>query len=434
MVLDRTVVPWPSRLPWSPDPGKRLARAGGMSTRPFASFILGGFECSTHRLRSGKRLDLIRSTRHDELAASDYRLLQRHGIRTARDGLRWHLIEREAGVYDFSSATGMLQAARDTGMQVIWDLWHYGWPDDIDIFSQAFVDRFTAFAREAAAQISAFDPAPLISPINEISFFSWAGGEGGIFNPFAKHRGDDMKRQLVLASIHAVRAMREVNPAIRICQIDPIINVVPRSGAPEDVRRAEEYRQSQFAAWDMITGRSCPELGGSDDLVDVIGVNYYIHNQFVWQGSMIVPSDPRYRHVSVMLQEVYGRYRRPLFVAETGIEDDTRPAWLRYICGEVFAAMGAGVPVEGVCLYPILNHPGWDDDRHCYNGMFDYADEGGHREVYEPLAEEVRRQSANAEAVRSGRLAVADLTGVDTSALDWAAHVMQERTDESRSE
>jgi beta-glucosidase/6-phospho-beta-glucosidase/beta-galactosidase len=405
-----------------------------MNTGLFKSFIVGGFECSTHRLPGGKRLDLISSTRHDEFAASDYRLLQRHGILTARDGLRWHLIERNPGVYDFSSSTGMLEAARDTGMQVIWDLWHYGWPDDLDIFSVAFVERFTAFAREAAKHISGYDAAPLISPINEISFFSWAGGEGGIFNPFAKHCGDEMKRQLVRATIQAVTAMREVNPAIRFFQIDPIINVVPRSQREEDVRNAEGYRRSQFEAWDMITGRAQPELGGRDDMIDVIGVNYYIHNQFVWQGQMIVPSDPRYRHVSVMLKEVYERYQRPLFIAETGIEDDTRPAWLRYICKEVLTAMSDGVPMEGVCIYPIVNHPGWDDDRHCYNGMFDYADDRGNREVFAPLADEVARQAANVEALKSGETTLAGFNNVDTSALDWAAHVMQERTDESRSE
>jgi hypothetical protein len=403
-----------------------------MDTGIFKSFVLGGFECSTHRLPSGRRLDLIHSTRHDELAARDYRLLQQYRILTARDGLRWHLIESTPGVYDFASATRMIEAARDTGMQVIWDLWHYGWPDGLDIFSAAFVDRFTAFAREAVKHISEYNDAPFISPINEISFFSWAGGEGGIFNPFAKHRGDEMKRQLVRATIQAIAAVREVNPATRFFQIDPIINVVPRSRGDEDVRNAEAYRQSQFGAWDMITGRAAPELGGRDDLIDVIGVNYYIHNQFVWQGHMIVPSDPRYRHVSVMLQEVYERYRRPLFVAETGIEDDTRPAWLRYICKEILTAMAAGVPVEGVCLYPIVNHPGWDDDRHCYNGMFDYADEAGEREVYQPLADEAARQAANAAALKSGAAVMADFNDVDTSALDWAAHVMQERTDESR--
>jgi beta-glucosidase/6-phospho-beta-glucosidase/beta-galactosidase len=405
-----------------------------MNTGLFRSFIMGGFECSTHRLPGGKRLDLISSTRHDEFAASDYRLLQRHGILTARDGLRWHLIERSPGRYDFSSSTRMLKAARDTGMQVIWDLWHYGWPDDIDIFSAAFVERFTAFARQAANAISEYDSAPLISPINEISFFSWAGGDGGIFNPFAKHRGNEMKRQLVRATIQSVTAMRQVNPAIRFCQIDPIINVVARSQREEDLENAEGYRRSQFEAWDMITGRAQPELGGADGMIDLIGVNYYIHNQFVWHGSHIVPSDPRYRHVSTMLQEVYERYRRPLFIAETGIEDMARPAWLRYICREAFTALEAGVPVEGLCLYPILNHPGWDDDRHCLNGMFDYADADGRREVYQPLAEEVARQQANLIALRDGHLNVSGMNDLDTTALDWAAHAMQELTDESRPE
>lgn len=403
-----------------------------LNTNLFGSFILGGFECSTHRLPTGRRLDLVHSTRHDEFAATDYRLLQDYGIRTARDGLRWHLIEQQPGTYDFSTATPMLKAAHDTGMQVIWDLWHYGWPDGLDMFSAEFVDRFTAFAREAAKRISEYQDVPLISPINEISFFSWAGGEAGIFNPFAKFRGDDVKRQLVRASIGAIRAMREVNPAIKVFQIDPIINVVPRGPLEEDIRNASAYRASQFVAWDMITGRVATELGGDDSLVDVIGVNYYIHNQFVWEGHMIVPSDARYRHVRQMLQEVYERYRRPIFVAETGIEDDTRPAWLRYMCKEVFSALAAGVPVEGVCLYPIVNHPGWDDDRHCYNGLFDYADADGHREVYQPLANEVARQTANYEALRSGR-GIEELQDVDTLALDWAAHVMQERTDEARS-
>jgi hypothetical protein len=93
-----------------------------------------------------------------------------------------------------------------------------------------------------------------------------------------------------------------------------------------------------------------------------------------------------------MLAEVYGRYRRPTFVAETGAEDGARPAWFRYVCREVRAAIEHGIPIQGVCLYPILNHPGWDDDRHCHNGLWDYADADGHREVYAPLANELKRQ------------------------------------------
>jgi len=119
-------------------------------------------------------------------------------------------------------------------------------------------------------------------------------------------------------------------------------------------------------------------------------------------------------------------------VAETGIEDDARPAWLRYIVREVLTAMTAGVPVEGICLYPILNHPGWDDDRHCHNGLFDYADEAGRRDVYRPLAEEVSRQIANVTALLSGEKVLTDLAAMETDALDWAAHAMVEKTEVGR--
>jgi beta-glucosidase/6-phospho-beta-glucosidase/beta-galactosidase len=406
------------------------------TTQAFQSFFLGGVECSTHITRGGRRLDLVHATRHDQFAESDYRLMQRYGIRTVREGFRWHLIESRPAHFDFASATPIIRAARATDMQVIWDLWHYGWPDGLDIFSPEFVERFVTFAEAAARLLSENFEEPFICPINEISFFSFAGGEAGFFLPFAHGRGDEMKRQLVCASIAAIKAMRAINPRIRICHIDPMINVIAEEPTPENVAMAQAYHESQFASCDMITGRAAPELGGRNDLVDFIVLNYYIHNQWTapgHAGSMLVPSDPRYRHVRDLLQENYSRYGKPIFVAETGIEDETRPAWLRYICNEVFAAMNAGVPMEGICLYPILNHPGWDDDRHCHNGLFDYPNENGEREVYEPLAIELARQQRRAARLISGEETFIDRRETDVSALDWAAHIMEKRTDESRS-
>ena len=117
----------------------------------FTSFFLGGFECSTHRRRDGRRLDLLAATSHDRLAARDYREVAGFGLRTVRDGLRWHLIEARPRDYDWSSFLPMLRAARAAGVQVVWDLCHYGWPDDVDIWTPAFVDRFAAFAAAAAS-------------------------------------------------------------------------------------------------------------------------------------------------------------------------------------------------------------------------------------------------------------------------------------------
>src|SRR4051794_18697553 len=100
----------------------------------FGSFFLGGFECSNHRRSDGRRLDLLASTYHDRLAAKDYELLSQHGIHAVRDGLRWHLIETASGQYDWRSFLPMLRAAERAGTRVIWDLCHYGYPDDLNIW------------------------------------------------------------------------------------------------------------------------------------------------------------------------------------------------------------------------------------------------------------------------------------------------------------
>jgi len=390
---------------------------------------MGGFECSTHRLQSGRRLDVIGATAHDRLARQDYERLASVGMQTARDGLRWHLIETSPGIYDFSSVQPMLTAAREAGVEVIWDILHYGWPDDLDIFTDAFVHRFAAFARAFAHLATRATRGPVwVVPVNEISFFAWAGGEVGIFNPFARKRGDELKLQLVRAAIAAIGAMREVNPDIRIVHTEPMINVVADPQRPQDAAAAEAHRQAQYAALDMIAGRTRPELGGREDCLDVLGVNYYIHNQWVYPGGhgmTIEPSQPQYRPVWQMLQEVHERYQRPVFVAETGIEDQARPAWLRYIGGEVRRAIHEGVPVQGLCLYPVVNHPGWDDDRHCHNGLWDYADANGQRAIYEPLARELQAQWRLLEHPEEAGFAQSD---PDAHLLDVASHWMEIRS------
>src|SRR5580765_5854152 len=109
----------PVTLP-SPLSSGKLAIHG--HDRILKSFFGGGFECSTHIRRSGKRLDLIASTRHDEFAQADYQRFQNEGLRVAREGVRWHLVEARPGHYDFSSVLPIVAAARNTETQVIWDL------------------------------------------------------------------------------------------------------------------------------------------------------------------------------------------------------------------------------------------------------------------------------------------------------------------------
>jgi beta-glucosidase/6-phospho-beta-glucosidase/beta-galactosidase len=364
----------------------------------FPSFYFGGFECSTHRRVDGLRLDLVSSTSHDRYCLADYTRLRDAGLLAARDGIRWHLCEPTPGYYDFGSFVPMLRAAREADVLVIWDLLHFGWPDHVDVWEADFAQRFGQFATRFAEVVrEEYDQPLFVAPVNEPSFLSYAGGQQGFFNPFGLNRGDELKAQLVRAVVAAVDAVRAVVPSARFVHTDPIINIAANPTRPQDRMDAEAYRQSQFAAWDMISGRLRPELGGRADVLDIVGVNYYFqnqwfHNPFGRESELLTPGHPHHLNLRFMLREVWERYRRPLFVSETGIEDAERPQWLEYIGREVGEAIKLGVPCEGVCWYPIVNHPGWDDDRHCHNGLWDYADQTGHREADAPLYVELMRQ------------------------------------------
>jgi beta-glucosidase/6-phospho-beta-glucosidase/beta-galactosidase len=352
----------------------------------FNSFLMAGYECATQRRRDGQRIDLLASTGHSRWAQKDYQLLAARGIRCARDGLRWHLIESHAGRYDWSSFLPMLRAARDCNVQVVWDLAHYGYPDGLDIWRPEFVHRFARFAGAVAKLlVEEGIELPFYSPINEMSFWSWAGGEVGYFNPGAYGRGQELKHQLARASIAAIEAIREHAPNARLVQCDPLINVLPATKRVDEAETAERYRLSQFEAWDLLAGRQWPGLGGQESYLDIIGVNYYPSNQWLLNGPKVMRGEHSYRPLVGMLAEIHQRYQRPLLIAETGAEGDERVPWLNYIAEQVLLALGRGIPVQAICWYPFLDYPGWDDDRYCPAGVFGYADGQGERAPFHPL-------------------------------------------------
>lgn len=304
-------------------------------------------------------------TQHDRYVRDDYRRLREIGVGTVRDGVRWNLVDRR-GALDFSSVLPFIEAAKQEHITVIWDLFHYGYPEDLDPFAAEFIDRFAAYCYGFAKLIrSRFWGAPFYTPVNEISYFAWAAGGQGLFAPHLIDRGPELKRQLARASIAGMNAIMAVDSRARFVHCEPLVHVVAPLDAPWLADEADYFNdRCVHEAWDMIGGYLEPELGGSPRHLDIVGVNYYGYNQWEHQrpGSILSLDDPRRLPFHELLHQMQRRYDRPIVVAETASHAEFRPGWVRDIGRECLLALDHGVDLHGLCLYPIIDMFDWHED------------------------------------------------------------------------
>jgi len=166
----------------------------------------------------------------------------------------------------------------------------------------------------------------------------------------------------------------------------------PGIDMPETAAGAEAHRLAQFEAFDMIAGRLAPELGGSEAHLDIVGVNFYPENQLARGGTTLPLGHWLYHPLRHLLAEVDARYGRPVLLSETGAEGSNGAGWLRYVGGEVRAARRAGVPVQGICLYPVMDYPGWQNDRLCQCGLIRSGGDGRERSCDQDLMDQIAEE------------------------------------------
>ena len=370
---------------------------------PFRSFWIGGYEGADHLNEHGCALDMATLSGHVEQLEDDHRRAAALGIRTVRESIGWRLAEPAPGCFDLRRALRIASSARDHGLQVIWSLMHYGTPADVSLLDDdpacpgsALSERFAAFAAAVARALAPFsDAAPIYNPINEIGFMAWAVSQSNLLHPY---RGDPtegdpldgtrhghalgyaVKRRLVQAALRGLEAMRRVDPRARFLHVEPLIHVAAPHDRPDLDAAAAEVSSYQWQTWDMLGGLTEPQLGGGVHALDLIGVNHYHNSQWQVPGDQRLwwhLRDPRRAPFADLLGAAWQRYQRPLIVAETSHFGDGRAAWLDEIADAVATARAAGVPVDGLCLYPLIDRPDWSDTSHWHrSGLWDVADDG----------------------------------------------------------
>lgn len=366
----------------------------------FRSFFLAGFEGSTGYNRHGRWFDQIVATGHDKTLDEDYRNIAALGLHAARETVRWPLVDQGGGSYDFSSVDPFIDAANRHAIDIIWDLFHYGYPTHLDPWRDDFAGRFADYCFAIGRYIDKrSDGTCFFTPVNEPSFLAYAGGEKGLFAPYAETRGWELKAVLCRAAIAGIDALWAASHGCRIVNVDPLCRVAAAVDRPEDADEVRDFNERLvFQAWDMLAGKLLPELGGSREHLDIVGINYYWTNQWEWGVEPLpdgrVPpfaeDDPRRCSLSKLIHSVWDRYGGPVMITETAHVGDRRGPWLSEVAHDAEILLRDGVPLAGVCLYPILGMPEWHEpDVWTPMGLWDpvCAREPSERLVCEPMLE-----------------------------------------------
>ena len=211
-----------------------------------------GSSVPAHRRHDGRRLDLIAATGHDRAVVQDY----------TGDARPWHSYRSRRGplasdrdragplrLVEFLAHAARLQRRRSAG--------HLGpLPLRLARSSGHLAAQLRRPLRQICRGLRDFgaadetDRVPFWCPVNGISYWAWAGApsHGSTRSHVAAARTQAPARPRL---DRGHRGDLGVDRRARIVQVDPVINVVPRSSRPQSVRAAEAHRLAQFEAWDM---------------------------------------------------------------------------------------------------------------------------------------------------------------------------------------
>jgi hypothetical protein len=335
---------------------------------PFRSFWMAGFECTDKLNCFGDRVDFLKVTGHLEKMHEDYQNLSLFNIKTVREGIRWSQVERSPYQYDWSDLRKMIETARQNDIQQVWDLCHFGFPDDLSPLHPMFARRFASMCRAFVKFYRSVEPSAtlIVTPINEVSFLSWLGGDVRGTSPYCKGYGWEVKYSLMRAYIEGIEAMLAEDSSVRIMTTEPLVNMVaPLDATQEEVTAAARQHEDQFQVLEILRGAMCPELQGKPEYIDIIGCNFYFNNQWIINTCEFIPwnnegNDPRWLSVGELMTQVYERYKVPVVLSETSHPGEHRPLWMKYIAEACNNMLLENIPLLGICWYPIIDRPDWD--------------------------------------------------------------------------
>ncbi len=359
--------------------------------------VWGGVECTVNRVGDAFH-DQLRANGHDRRIA-DLDLFADLGLRTLRYPVLWELTAPESpDVIDWRWADERLARLRELKIDPIVGLLHHGsGPRYTNLTDEHFPELFAQYARAFAER---FPWVERYTPINELLTTARFSCLYGHWYP---HRRDDRSFIRALlnetrATVLAMRAIREVNPAAQLIQTDDLGRT---TSTPHLAYQAEFQNERRWLAWDLLCGRvdehhalwryllrsdASPEelawFRHNPCPPDIVGINHYLTSDRhlderlkqlteCWGGNgrdayadveavRVVPHSVA--GIAGALQDAWERYRIPIAITEAhlGCTREEQLRWLAQIWQSAQKMRKSGADIRAVTIWALLGSFDWD--------------------------------------------------------------------------
>ncbi len=341
---------------------------------PRGRAFVGAFE-STHHPFAG--VDVLEVTGSDRRWRADLDHLLAAGVRHLRVPLRWPRIEPEPGRFDWSETDRLLGDLRERDAVPIVDLVHHtSYPAWLaDGFRGA--DFGPALVRYATAVVHRYPWLPAYTLFNEPFATLFLAGHEALWPPY--DRGLPGFRRLLLSVLPAISeaaaVWRDLLPGAHHVWVD---TAEQHRGTGAGAGHAAMANDRRHVVLDLLLGHDLgphrPFLrrllgdGGEDLLalrplrVDVLGLDYYPHSEWFYDGAGSRAPSPRPAGFAAVAEHYAARYGLPLVLSETNVRGlpSDRISWLRYVLEQYEMALDRGVPLHGFCWFPHVDSADWD--------------------------------------------------------------------------
>ncbi len=336
-----------------------------------------GIENSCPTIAGGERVDQMECCGHYRLWREDLRLTAELGLDALRIGPAYYRMHESPGRYRWELFDEVAREMQRLGIEPLVDLLHFGVPDWMESFQNEQVP--VLFAEYARAFAERYPHIRYYTPINEMLICARFSAKYGWWN---EQKTDDVSyatamRNLALANVLAMRAIREVRPdavfihtesvehwhAAHPCRRDDAaleneLRFVPLDlvfGAEPGKRALAWLRKNGVTADDL---RLLQELAVTKGCI--LGLDYYITSEHLLleDGSDVPASDAL--GLAELARQYYSRYGLPLMHTETNMRHDRAVDWLRKQWSAVLHLLETGVPVVGFTWFSLTDQMDWD--------------------------------------------------------------------------